>query len=86
MEVLEHVDNPATFLSTCAELLKVRPMLKRLSSVTELIVPAAAWRTPISIDNITYPSRICPNYSAGRRYSPPSNKRDAHLLKIYQTF
>jgi len=27
MEVLEHVDNPAIFLSTCAELLKVRPML-----------------------------------------------------------
>ena len=24
MEVLEHVDNPAAFLSTCAELLKVR--------------------------------------------------------------
>lgn len=24
MEVLEHVDNPATFLSTCAQLVKVR--------------------------------------------------------------
>jgi 2-polyprenyl-6-hydroxyphenyl methylase/3-demethylubiquinone-9 3-methyltransferase len=27
MEVLEHVDNPASFLSTCAELVKVRPLL-----------------------------------------------------------
>lgn len=26
MEVLEHVDNPSAFLSTCAELLKVRPI------------------------------------------------------------
>jgi 2-polyprenyl-6-hydroxyphenyl methylase/3-demethylubiquinone-9 3-methyltransferase len=25
MEVIEHVDNPAVFLSTCAQLLKVRP-------------------------------------------------------------
>lgn len=25
-EVIEHVDNPAVFLSTCAQLLKVRPL------------------------------------------------------------
>jgi len=25
MEVIEHVDNPATFLGTCAELVKVNP-------------------------------------------------------------
>ena len=32
MEVLEHVDNPAAFLSTCAELLKVERSLSASNS------------------------------------------------------
>ena len=31
MEVIEHVDHPAVFLSTCAQLLKVRPAFFCLS-------------------------------------------------------
>jgi 2-polyprenyl-3-methyl-5-hydroxy-6-metoxy-1,4-benzoquinol methylase len=36
MEVVEHVDNPAAFLRSCAELVKVR--LRRVAGARTLIV------------------------------------------------
>jgi 2-polyprenyl-6-hydroxyphenyl methylase/3-demethylubiquinone-9 3-methyltransferase len=56
MEVLEHVDNPASFLSTCAELLKVR----NEQSISNWVITSRINSREVIFSSLQSPARRLP--------------------------
>lgn len=73
MEVVEHVDNPAGFLRSCAELVKVRP--RRVVGVRALIYRlislGLAWRTSFPLDDCTDAALLSSFDRCGREGASP---------------
>lgn len=70
MEVLEHVDNPAAFLSTCAELLKVLKTIPFLAEIRlKSLLENTAWRSFIFINNLTNAISVRTHHFLSRRHS-----------------
>src|SRR5258708_20212615 len=93
MEVVERVDNPAGFLRSCAELVKVcllrRLLVQALSSSHVLFFFALclflAWRTSFPLYDCALASLLSP-YDSGRREGfPPRRARNAYLFQIRQS-
>lgn len=61
MEVLEHVDNPASFLDTCAQLVKV---CRHVCSRCSFSFCPARW-TSFSIYDLPHRSRVLPHHIHG---------------------
>lgn len=71
MEVLEHVDNPAAFLSTCTELLKVElHSLFSASNIVSLNSQRLARWPPVSVNNFAHSSCVCSHHPFSRGYPP----------------
>ena len=78
MEVLEHVDNPASFLSHCAELLKVGLRVQRFMPIDD--VPELIARRPsLPFNHITHATLLLPHYFYGGEYSAKSYPRHTYL-------
>jgi hypothetical protein len=84
MEVIEHVDHPAVFLSTCAQLLKVRLPFLSIDSELNPSQTAARW-SPLSVNDISHSDCISPHNPHRRRYPWQGQPGDPHLFKIRQS-
>ena len=88
MEVVEHVDNPAGFLRSCAELVKVRPTctptLSRYLIYISLGLPPAR-RTPFPLDDRAYAALLSTFDRSGREGASTRRARNTYLFKIRQS-
>jgi len=89
MEVVEHVDNPAAFLRSCAELVKVRlftalPLAHLSSSMSNLLLLPARW-TPFLVYDCQDAAVLFPHYLGSRESVTPRRARYTHLFEIRQS-
>jgi len=89
MEVIEHVDNPAEFLRSCAELVKVCPLSPHshrnsLFTFCRLLSIYLAWRTSFPLDRRADAALIPPHHRSSRKAVPPRRAGHAHLFQIHQ--
>ena len=93
MEVVEHVDNPAGFLRSCAELIKVRflrrLLVQALSSSHVLFFFALclflAWRSSFPLYDCALASLLSPCDCGRREGFPPRRAWNAYLFQIRQS-
>ena len=86
MEVVEHVDNPATFLRSCAELVKVRPPLPSTHAswlIQTCLFLIARW-TSVLVDHRAHAARVPPHDRSGGEASTRRGAWHTYLLQIYQ--
>lgn len=84
MEVVEHVDNPIQFLSTCADLVKVRHKIFCNSITLTKISISQALRTSLPLHNGPNTSLLLPNHLHGRKSLGQSLRRNPYSFKIHQ--
>lgn len=86
MEVLEHVDNPAGFLSTCAELVKV--CIVRTSVVPNTAEPQslpAGWPS-FPVDYCSHAPLLLSNHLGSRARPAKGRSWDPYIFQIHQPF
>ena len=81
MEVIEHVDNPVSFLETCAELVKVSVVFPLSSHL--LKTRRTAWRPSIPLHYQPYSLVLFSHYPSGGTCSSYGHTRNTHALQIY---
>lgn len=84
MEVVEHVDNPAGFLRSCAELVKVCSwrVAGARALIHHLISSGLAWRTSFPLDDRADAALLSSFDRSGREDASPRRARNTYLFKI----
>lgn len=81
MEVIEHVDNPVSFLETCAELVKVFVIF--FSFLAYIKTRHTAWRPSIPLHYQPHSLVLRSHYPSCGTCSSYGHTRDTHTLQIY---
>ena len=92
MEVVEHVDNPAGFLRSCAELVKVRPKAVAGVHTSHLHLTLVFFfstgldrRTPFPLDDCADAAFVPSFDRSGREGASPRRAWNTYLFKIRQS-